>query len=75
MWGKKHINSDEYERLTKHLAECESSISTLRVRLDNQEIDNKMLRDKVLRKIQDGKSNPFNLESQDLNKPFSPFIK
>lgn len=71
MFGRKQLNSDEYEKLLKRFAELESRVNTFESLIKAQEVENKTLRDKVLRKIQNGKENPFQ-ETQVLN-TFSPF--
>jgi len=74
MLWKRRIESDEYHKLSLRLSELEARLTTYNARLEAQEMANTEMRNKVLRKIQAGKDNPYEQkEEHNGNMPFSPF--
>jgi hypothetical protein len=73
MFFNKEVSSKEYDTLCKRLSELDSRLVMLETHIKSQELENKLLRDKVLRKIQDGKDNPYSNQSQSLNSSFPKF--
>ena len=67
VWQQKRedMRSGEYEDVLKRIITCEQRVNGL-------EIENKMLRDKVLRKIQ--KLPDAEIADNPINKPFTPFM-
>lgn len=74
MFFNKRIESDEYHKLSLRISELESRLETYNARLKAQEMENTEMRNKVLRKIQNGKENPYTEKEEQSNGiPFTAF--